>query len=353
LVAPHDTILYIGVLFSLILMPYSSVWNKRAGLDFMRVFKKLKIHRPRVRGRDLRDILFILVGAFIMAAGIGIFLVDAKVVPGGVSGLSMTVHYLSGNKLPVGLVMWMFNIPLYVWGIRELGKQFGFRTFLGFTSNSFFIDLLRGQIPGLSSIHLHDHPSLVAMRQDDFLLMVLVGGVLLGVGLGIIFKFKGSTAGSDILAAVARKRWGIKPGTSFMVADFCVIMTAGAVIHFKHLSFDRPVLTLVLYAVLILYISSRIVDVIIEGFDYARSAYIISDKNEVISRVIIEELSRGATAFKAKGLYKNQDKEVLYTVLSRKEIGLLTDKVKAIDPNAFIIVQNVHEVLGEGFRPRI
>jgi uncharacterized membrane-anchored protein YitT (DUF2179 family) len=316
-------------------------------------FRRIRISRPVIHKSDLRDCFFILIGSFIMAAGIGIFLVDARVVPGGVSGLSMTVHYLSGDRLPVGLMMWLFNIPLYIWGIRELGKQFGFRTFLGFTSNSFFIDLLRGQIPGLGSFGLHDHPSIVSLRQGDFLLLVLVGGVLLGIGLGIIFKFKGSTAGSDILAAVARKRWGVKPGTTFMVADFCVIMSAAVVIHIKHLSFGRPVLTLTLYALFLLFVSSRIVDVIIEGFDYARSAYIISDKTDTIAQVITHDLSRGATAFEARGLYKDRRREVLYTVLSRKEIGLLTEKVKAIDPDAFIIVQNVHEVLGEGFRPRI
>ena len=315
--------------------------------------KRIRKPRQGISKIDLRDCFFILIGSFIMAAGIGIFLVDARVVPGGVSGLSMTIHYLSGDRLPVGLMMWLFNIPLYIWGVRELGKQFGFRTFLGFTSNAFFIDLLRGQVPGLTSLRLHDHPSIVSMRQDDFLLLVLVGGVLLGVGLGIILKFKGSTAGSDILAAVARKRWGTKPGTTFMVVDFCVILSAGIVIHMKHLSFERPVLTLILYALFLLFVSSRIVDVIIEGFDYARSAYIISDRTDEIARVIIHDLSRGATAFEARGLYKNRKREVLFTVLSRREIGLLTEKVKAIDPDAFIIVQNVHEVLGEGFRPRI
>jgi len=301
----------------------------------------------------LRDYGFILVGAFIMALGIGVFLVDARVVPGGVSGLSMAVHYLSGYRVPVGLVIWILNIPLYIWGVRALGKQFGFRTFLGFSANAFFIDLLRGSIPFLGGIRLHEYASIVTLRQDDFLLYVLVGGVLLGLGLGIIFKFKGSTAGSDIFAAVAQKRWGIKPGFTFMVVDFIVILLAAFVIHFKGLSFDRPVLTLTLYALLLLFVSSRIIDVIIEGFDYAKSAMIVSAKSDEIAKTIIKNISRGATAIEARGLYKDQKREVLYTVVSRKEIGLLLDDVKKIDPDAFIIVNNVHEVLGKGFRPRI
>jgi uncharacterized membrane-anchored protein YitT (DUF2179 family) len=288
-----------------------------------------------------------------MASGIGVFLVEAKVVPGGVSGLSMAIHYLSGYRIPVGLMMWLMNIPLYIWGIRELGKQFGVRTLIGFTMSSFFVDLLRGQIPGLRFIKLHLHPSIVRLQQEDFLLLVLVGGVLLGIGLGLIFKFKGSTAGSDIFAAVARKRWGIKPGVSFIVVDFCVILIAAVVIHTKHLALHRSVLSLTLYAMFLVFISSRIIDVILDGFDYARSAMIISSKNNQIAKVIMEDLSRGATAIEGRGLYKNQKLEILYTVLSRKEIGLLTETVKQIDPEAFIIVDNVHEVLGAGFRPRI
>ena len=300
-----------------------------------------------------RDFLVIIFGAFIMAVGIGVFLVDAKVVPGGVSGLSMAVYYLSGNKIPVGFTMWIFNIPLFIWGVKELGRQFGARTFVGFSFSSFFIDLIRGSIPGLRHFRLQDNTAIVNLLETDFLFLVLIGGSLLGIGLGIIFKFRGSTAGSDILAAIAQKRWGIKPGMSFVIVDFVVISLAGVIIHIRNLSFDRPVLSLTFYAFFLLFVSSRIVDVIIDGFDYARSAFIITKKSQDVSDVIMNDLSRGATALEARGLYTNQKKEVLYTVLNRREIGVLVQKVKEIDPEAFVIVNNVHEVLGEGFRPRI
>jgi len=303
--------------------------------------------------KEGRDYLFIVVGAFIMACGLAIFLVDARVVPGGVSGLSMSLHYLSGGKLPVGLVMWIMNIPLYIWGVRELGKQFGLRTLVGFTANAFFIDFLRGKIPGFSHLRLQDHPSVISLGQQDFFMQVLVGGVLMGIGLGIIFKFRGSTAGSDVLAAVARKRWGVKPGVTFMTVDSAVILLAALVLHQKHMDLTRPVLSLTLYAFLLLFVSSRIIDVILDGFDYARSAFVISAKNDEIARVVMEDMSRGATAFEARGLYQNQKREVLYTVLNRKEVGTFLEDVKTIDPSAFVIVNNVHEVLGEGFRPRL
>ncbi len=299
------------------------------------------------------DYFFITLGSAIMAIGIGVFLVDARVVPGGVSGLSMAVYYLSNNTLPIGLMMWLFNIPLYLWGVKELGKRFGVRTFVGFTLNSFFIDLFRGDIPGLEFIQLQNTKTIQDLLQNDFLFLVLIGGALLGVGLGLIFKFKGTTAGSDIVAAIMQKRFGLKPGMAIMIIDLMVIASAGLVIEVKDLSPDRPAFALTLYAVFLLFVSARIIDAIIDGFDYARAAYIISDKYEEISKRIMHDLSRGATAIKTRGLYKNVEREMIVAIVTLKELGTLTDLVKSVDPDAFVIINNVHEILGEGFRRRI
>jgi uncharacterized membrane-anchored protein YitT (DUF2179 family) len=306
-----------------------------------------------LRKYPIIDYAFITIGAAIMAFGIGIFLVDAKVVPGGVSGLSMVVHYLSNNTIPVGVLIWILNIPLYLWGIKELGKQFGVRTFVGFTLNSFFIDFFRGDFPGFSYVRLQDIPTVQELFVNDFLFFVLIGATLLGVGLGIIFKFKGTTAGSDIVAAIMQKKYGVKPGQAIMITDFCVIALAGLVIEFRDLSAERTALTLTLYALFLLFISSRIIDTIIDGFDYARVAYIISDKHDEIGKKIMNEMSRGATALKARGLYRNVEREIIFTIVSLKELSTLTEMIKAIDPDAFIIVNNVHEVLGKGFRRRV
>jgi uncharacterized membrane-anchored protein YitT (DUF2179 family) len=299
------------------------------------------------------DYLFITIGASIMAIGIGIFLVDAQVVPGGVSGLSMAFHYLSNKTIPVGLLMWVLNIPLYFWGIKVLGKRFGARTFYGFSANSFFIDFFRGDFPGLKIFELQKTETILDLQKNDFLFLILIGAVLLGIGLGIIFKFKGSTAGSDIIAAILQKRFGFKPGQAIMMIDFFVISFAGFIIQFKHLSADRPAMSLTLYAFFLLFISSKIVDIILDGFNYARAAYIISDKYREISEAIIQQLSRGATALKARGLYKKIDRDVIMTVVTRKEIPELIEIIEDIDPDAFVIISDVHEVLGEGFRRRI
>ena len=114
------------------------------------------------------DYIAITIGAALMAIGIGVFLVDAKVVPGGVSGLAMAMHYLSGNTISVGLLIWVQNLPLFLWGIKELGKEFGMRTFIGFSLNSFFIDFFRGDIPGFSYIRLQDSQTIKDLSQNDF-----------------------------------------------------------------------------------------------------------------------------------------------------------------------------------------
>jgi uncharacterized membrane-anchored protein YitT (DUF2179 family) len=299
------------------------------------------------------DYFFIAFGAAIMALGIGIFLVDARVVPGGVSGLSMAIHYLSNNTIPVGISIWVLNIPLYLWGIKELGKQFGVRTFVGFTLNSFFIDFFRGDFPGLGFVRLQDTATIQGLIHNDFLFLIFIGAALLGIGLGIIFKFKGTTAGSDIVAAIMQKRYGFKPGQAIMIIDFCVIALAGLIIEIKDLSAERTALTLTLYALFLLFVSSRLVDAIIDGFDYARVAYIISDKHLEIGSVIMNRMSRGATALKARGLYRDVEREVIFTIVTLKELSTLTELIKEIDPEAFIIINNVHEILGKGFRRRI
>lgn len=301
----------------------------------------------------LRDYFFISIGAIFMGIGIGVFLIDAQVVPGGVTGLSMGIYYLTGGMIPVGIMIWVFNIPLFLWGLKELGTRFGVRTFYGFTLSSLSIDFFRGDLPGLRYIHLNKSETIVDLSQNDFLFLILIGSILLGIGLGIIFKFKGSTAGSDIIAAILQKRYGFKPGQAIMFIDFIVISLAGIIIYLKDLSPERPAMSLTLYAFFLLFVSSRLIDVVLDGFDYARSAIIISDKYDEIAKAIMDKLSRGATALKGRGLYKDIDREVLMTVVSRKEITLLTEIVEEIDPDAFLTIQNVHEVVGLGFRRRI
>jgi uncharacterized membrane-anchored protein YitT (DUF2179 family) len=303
--------------------------------------------------RNIRDYSAIVIGSALMGLGIGVFLVDAHVVPGGVSGLSMAIHYATDGKAPVGTMMWLMNLPLFVWGVRELGKTFGLRTFVGFTLSSWFVDFFRGDLPIVRGWPLHKTAAIQNLMEQDFLFLVLWGAVLLGLGLGIIFKFKGTTGGSDIVAAVAHKRWRARPGQVIMLVDFFVIALAGVVLAFQPAgTLARPAMVLTLYAFFLLFISAYLIDVIIDGFNYARAAIIISDKNQAIGKRIMNEMDRGATAIKGRGLYTGADREVLLTVVTRKEIGVLQELVHEEDPKSFIITHDVHEVLGEGFKRR-
>ncbi len=305
-----------------------------------------------IKKYQLIDYFFLALGSGLMAAGIAVILVKAHVVPGGVTGLSMAIHYLSGNSIPIGLMMWVLNIPLFIWGFIELGKSFGIRTFFGFSALAFQIDLYRGEIPGLSFIRLDTFSFVEDLLSKDFLFFILVGAILLGVGLGLIFKFRGSTGGVDIVVAILQKRYGFKPGQAIMVIDFLVISVAGFIIYIKDLSPERPAMTLTLYAFFFLFVSSRIVDALIDGFDYARMVYIISEKTKEISEIIMNDIQRGGTVLKARGIYRETDREVIFTVVTLKELSTLTVKIKEVDKNAFVVVSDAHEVLGLGFRRR-
>lgn len=300
------------------------------------------------------DYLMLTIGSFLMALGIAIFLLDAKVVPGGASGLSIAIHYLSSQKLPVGVLSWLINLPLFLWGIKELGNRFAFRTFYCFTLNSIFIDLLRGQFPFIHTPNLALSPEIILFKDTDFFFYVLVGSVLLGIGLGIIFKFKGTTAGSDIIASILAKRFGFKPGQVLLVIDFIVIAFAGYVINIKGLAVDRPAIVLTFYAMLLIFVYSRLIDAIMDGIDYARLVFIISEnKLEEIRELLLFKIKRGGTLINAEGLYKHTPKNMVMTVVSTKQLTDLTDSVKKIDPDAFIIITEAYEILGKGFRRRV
>jgi len=309
--------------------------------------------RKYLNKTEFKEYFAITLGAIIMSLGIGVFLVDAKVVPGGVSGIGMASYYLTDGAVSVGLSVWVLNVPLYIWGVKVLGKRFGIRTFYGFSINALFIDFFRGDIPGFGFIRLQDSQTINNLLQNDFLFLIIIGGALLGVGLGIVFKYQGTTGGTDIIAAIIHKKYHYKQGMTILVLDVIVILIAGIAIEYKSLPIDKPTLLLVLYALFLGIVSARIIDIIIDGFDYARQAYIVSDKSTEIANRIISDLSRGATAIKTRGLYKNIDREMITTIVTLKELGKLTEIIKEIDPNAFVVINNVHEVLGEGFRRRI
>ena len=300
----------------------------------------------------LIEYIIIAIGSAIMSLGIAM-LVDVFIVPGGASGLSMALYYIFDENIPIGLLKWIINIPLFIWGLIILGKQFGWRTFYGFTITSIFLDMFRGSLPGLSVIRIQDTDFVKELAQNDFMFLILLSSVFMGIGLGLIFKFKGTTGGSDIPAAIFQKKKGIMPGKAIIYIDFFIIIMASLVFYLKGLPLEKSIITLILYALLSLFVVGYIIDIIINGFDYARQALIITDKSDEIADAISKELSRGATAIKARGIYRNIDREIILTVVTMKDVPRLNDIVKATDPDAFMITNNIHEVMGTGFKRRV
>ena len=269
------------------------------------------------------DYLGITAGTLMTALGLVLFLVPNRIAAGGVSGLATVLHYLLG--WPVGMTMLALNIPLFLAGLKVLGLEFGFKTLYGTIILSFFTDTL--------ALWLHAPTS-------NTLLASLYGGLLSGAGIGIVFRSGGSTGGTDLAALLFRHYLHISAGVGLLLVDALVITLAGLVFNVE----------LALYALVALFLTSRAIDAIQEGGGYARAALIISDKAEEIARQVMKELDRGATGLAGRGLYTRQEREVLLVVVQRAEVSRLKNLVAALDPGAFVIVSNVHEVLGEGFR---
>jgi uncharacterized membrane-anchored protein YitT (DUF2179 family) len=283
--------------------------------------------------QKLKSIVFeyigLAVGSVIMSLGLVLFLIPGRIAPGGVSGIGIVLHHLF--NLPVGMMMLVFNIPLFIFGIKVLGTQFGPRTLFSFITVSVMIDIF-------------DKVFHLGAATDNLLLTSIFGGILLGIGLGIVFRFKGTTGGSDILGQIIHKYSNVSIGTGILIVDFFVISFAGLAFHDINLA---------LYGFISLYFSSKVLDLILDGIDYARSFYVVSEKQDDIIEAITNDMGRGGTEISGKGFYTRKERNILYTVVARKEVATLRQLIQRIDPNAFVIIANVHEVLGEGFRPRV
>ncbi|NTW72048.1 MAG: YitT family protein [Eubacteriaceae bacterium] len=276
------------------------------------------------RRRTIIDYVGISVGCMIMALGFNSFCVPNKIAPGGFSGLATVLYYITGY--PIGLVTLAFTIPLFIISIKLLGIKFGAKTFYGTILFSICIDLIV-RTPRIT---------------DDLFLAAVFGGVLLGLGIGVVFKFGGTTGGTDLLAAIMHRYFsGISIGTWLMAIDFVVVVIAGVVFGNIEIS---------MYSALTLYLSMKMIDLIQEGISYAKAFYIISPKSEEIAQAIFDELDRGVTTLKGRGMYTGKDKDVLFCIVHRSQVFKMKDIVRYIDPKAFMILADVYEVLGEGFK---
>jgi len=269
----------------------------------------------------VKNIIAIVIGSAIMGFGINYFNIANQLAEGGVTGITLLLKYIF-NWDP-GLVNLIINIPLLVLGWKVLGRVSLIYTIIGTLSLSLFLTLFG---------HFR-------LPLDDSLLAALYAGVSLGIGLGIVFRFGGTTGGMDIIARILSKYKGWSIGRVMFLADILVIGISLIYLN----------LTGAMYTLVAVFIGSRVIDFVQEGAYAAKAVMIISDQNEEVAKRITTEMERGATLLNGRGAWTKNQKDVLYCVVSRHEMIRLKSLVHEIDPYAFVIVNDVHEVLGEGF----
>ena len=278
----------------------------------------------------------IVIGSIILAAGFVFFISPYKIVPGGVYGIAIVIHYLTEgvftwapSGLPIGLMGLIMNIPLTIIGIKILGPRFGVKTVVGFVLTSVFMDIIT---------YFYGEAPLVA---DDALLSSIFGGVLVGLGLGLIFKSKATSGGSDIVAMIIAKYTKLPLGQLMIYVDSAIVLIGLLVFA----DWKIP-----LYSWIVIYITGKTIDIVLQGMSVDKTLFIISDKFEEIRNRIINVLNRGGTYIPGKGMYNGSDKTIIFTVVNRREMALLEEYIHEIDPTAFLTVLEANEILGEGFK---
>ncbi len=263
-----------------------------------------------------------------MALAYALFLIPHKIVPGGVGGVAIILNHFFNT--PIGLVIVIVNVPLFIIGIRVLGRHYGVKSILGVVMFSALIDLFGYILP-------------LGPATADPILACVFGGLLLGAGLGLVFRGGGSTGGVDIAAQILNRYTNLSTGTAMLIVDTVVI--AGAGISFG--SFE-----LALYGCLSLYLQTRAVDLVLEGLSYTRAMFINSRAAAEIARAITTRMNRGATLLDATGAHTGSKRQVVFAVMAKRQVPRVRELVREIDPEAFVVITDVYEVLGEGFRPR-
>lgn len=285
----------------------------------------------------LKTYSLIVLGTFIMSIGYVIFVSPLKLAPGGVYGIAIILHHLF--NFPIGLSGICLDIPLLIIGTLWLGPKFGAKTIVGVITLPAFISLWE---------KIYGYTPLIALPGDPMtpdpaanFIVALCGGVIIGVGLGLIFKTRATSGGSDIIAMIIGKYLKHIPlGTLLIIVDSTIVLAALAA--FKDW-------TIPLYSWLIIYVTGIVMDKVIAGFHSNKVVLIVSDHYEEIRQHIFDELDRGGTYIHGEGMYNNDEKKIIFTSISRKQLPILVHFVHAIDPKAFVSILDASETLGDGF----
>lgn len=285
-----------------------------------------KIFKEIFHKENIKDFIYIILGCIVQAVGMAVFMVPAKLVSGGISGLAQVINHLTG--WPIGVMTLIGNIPVLIIGWRYLGRlQFAVRTLTAVFLFSVFTDIIYYVFPD---------PTLTG----DLFLNTIFGAVIMGVGFGLVYLGGGTSGGSDIIGRILNQRMGLSISASYLICDSLPIIL-GAIFF----GWERA-----LYALIAVYINGKAAEVISEGNSSFRQTYIISDAQEEIAKQIMTQMDHGVTILHGAGGYSRREKEILYCVIYRGEVNTLKKLVAEADPKAFMIVGQANEVLGEGFQ---
>lgn len=276
----------------------------------------------------IRNYLLIIIGTALVAFATASVLEPASLVTGGFSGIAIIVKQYTGHLIPGGVPLSVtnlaLNIPVFLIAIRLKGLRYLIHTLFATVMLSFWLSVL----------------PVVPLAGDDLLLASLYGGILMGAGIGLVFVTGATTGGTDLIAALVQhflRHYSIS--NILWVIDTAVVLV-GVYLYGIQIT---------LYAIIAIYLTSKISDGIIDGLKFSKAAFIITEKPEALAALVMEELGRGVTGISATGMYSGDSKNMLLCVVSKKEIVRLKELAKSCDPNAFVIVTDVREVLGEGF----
>ncbi|MCM3566804.1 YitT family protein [Neobacillus mesonae] len=276
-------------------------------------------------GLKIKNIIFILLGTAIMSFGLVNFNMQNKLAEGGFTGITLLLYFLF--HWDPSYTNLLLNVPLFFIGWKILGKNTFLYTILGTVGVSIFLWVFQ-------------RISLNMSLEHDLTLAALFAGVFSGIGLGIIFRFGGTTGGVDIIARLVQKYFGWNMGRTMFMFDACVIILS-LMTYLKY--------TQAMYTLVAVFVSARVIDFMLEGAYSARGAMIISEQNEKIAEKIMEKMDRGVTVLRGYGSYTKNEREVLYCVVAKNEIIRLKNIITSIDPHAFVSISIVHDVAGEGF----
>lgn len=283
-----------------------------------------------------RSWINIVLGSFLLASAFVLFINPYRIVPGGVYGAGVVLHAIFPS-VQVGTFGLMLDIPLLIIAFRVFGGMFGSRTIVAAVLTPLIMNILTfiiGEDPATMFGGKID-------LSDDIIVACVFGGVIAGIGVGLVIKTRATTGGTDILAMLLTKFSNLPFSRSIMLVDSCVVVFGIIVLGDWRLP---------LYSLITIFVIAKMIDMVIDGTRYDKLLFIISDRHELLESFILDEMGRGATYIKSSGMYTKKDRDMIFLVVSRREVTAVQDKIKEIDPESFVVVVNAHETFGDGFK---